>query len=69
MFVLIELARIWVIASLGTRALPDAVIERVELLGGPALDFRRDAEALRLILQPSQGAFTPAIRIVGRGLV
>jgi alpha-L-fucosidase len=57
------------IASLGTRALPDAVIERVELLGGPALDFRRDAEALRLILQPSQGAFTPAIRIVGRGLV
>jgi len=57
------------IASLGTRMLPDAVIEKVELLGGPALDFRRDADALRLTIPRSDGAFTPAIRILGRGLV
>jgi len=57
------------IASLGTRMLPDAVIEKVELLGGPALDFRRDADALRLTIPRADGAFTPAIRILGRGLV
>jgi alpha-L-fucosidase len=57
------------IASLGTRARPDAVVEKVELLGGPPLDFRRDADALRLTLPPADGAFTPAIRILGRGLV
>jgi alpha-L-fucosidase len=57
------------IASLGRRALPDAVIERVELLGGAALQFRCDGEALRLTLPAAQGAFTPAIRIIGRGLV
>lgn len=56
------------IASLGHRALPDAVIEKVELLGGPPLQFRRDADALRLALPRTQG-FTPAIRIDGRGLV
>jgi alpha-L-fucosidase len=58
------------IASLGARALPDAVIERVELLGGPQLQFRRDIDALRISLPaapPSQ--FTPVIRILGRGLV
>jgi alpha-L-fucosidase len=57
------------IASLGTRALPGAVIENVELLGGPPLPFRRDSEALRLTLPPAEGGFTPAIRILGRGLV
>jgi len=58
------------IASLGARALPDAVIEKVELLAGPELQFRRDADALRLTLPPAPPRqFTPAIRILGRGLV
>lgn len=58
------------IASLGTRALPDAVVEKVELLGGPPISVRRDADALRLNLPPpSAGQFTPAVRILGRGLV
>jgi alpha-L-fucosidase len=58
------------IQSLGSSALPGAVIERVDLLGGPELQFRRDADALRLTLPPVQrGAFIPAIRIRGRGLV
>jgi alpha-L-fucosidase len=45
------------------------VVERVDLLGGPELQFRRDAEALRLTIPPSNGAFVPALRIRGRGLV
>jgi alpha-L-fucosidase len=58
------------IQSLGATALPDAVIERVDLLGGPELPFRRDAAALRLTLPPPQdGAFVPALRIRGRGIV
>ncbi|MDP9421325.1 MAG: alpha-L-fucosidase [Pseudomonadota bacterium] len=58
------------IASLGTNALPQAAIERVDLIDGPQLQFRRDANALRLTLPPARdGAFTPAIRIRGRGLV
>jgi alpha-L-fucosidase len=56
------------IASLGLRALPDAVIEKVELLGGAPLQFRRDTDALHLSLPPSSSAFTPAIRIIGKGL-
>jgi len=56
------------IVSFGTKALRDAVIEKVELLGGPPLTFRRDGDGLRVTLPPSDG-FTPAIRIVGRGLV
>jgi alpha-L-fucosidase len=56
------------IASLGQRALPGAVIEQVELLGGPPLRFRRDADALRFRLPPANGSFTPAVRIRGRGL-
>jgi alpha-L-fucosidase len=55
------------IASLGTRA--GGVIEKVELLGGPPLQFRRDADALHITPPPAEGAFTPAIRILGRGLV
>jgi alpha-L-fucosidase len=58
------------IASLGHRALPDAVIDRVQLVGGPALAFDRDIDALRLQrLLPTSGAFVPALRIDGRGLV
>jgi alpha-L-fucosidase len=57
------------IQSLGGNALPDAVIERVDLLGGPELRFRRDADALRLTLPaPANGSFVPALRISGRGL-
>jgi alpha-L-fucosidase len=58
------------IQSLGSNALPGAVIERVDLLGGPKLKFRRDAGSLRLTLPPPQaGAMIPAVRIRGRGLV
>ena len=53
------------ITSLGTRALPDAAIDRVELLGGPPLEFRRDPGALRLLLPRAGNAFTPAIRLIG----
>ena len=57
------------IESLGTNQLPAAVIERVDLLGGPELQFRQDADALRLTLpSPAAGAFVPALRIRGRGL-
>jgi alpha-L-fucosidase len=58
------------IASLGAGALPGAVIERVDLLGGPEIPFRRGADALRLTLPPARdGDFVPALRIRGRGLV
>jgi alpha-L-fucosidase len=57
------------IASLGGKALAGAVIERIDLLGGPQLQFRRDADALRFTIpRPEGGAFVPALRIVGRGL-
>jgi alpha-L-fucosidase len=57
------------IRSLGGETLPDARIERVDLLGGPKLRFRHDAGALRLTLPPPQGgAFIPVVRIRGRGL-
>jgi alpha-L-fucosidase len=48
--------------------MPDAVIEKVELLGGPPLPFRRDENALRLSITRQDGGFTPALRIRGRGL-
>lgn len=58
------------IRSLGGRALPDAVIERVNMLGGPELQFRRDSDALRIALpRPAAGAFVPVLRIRGRGMV
>ena len=57
------------LASLGRNALPGARIERIDLLGGPEIRFRRDAQALRFALPPAEaGAFAPAIRIRGRGL-
>jgi len=58
------------IESLGTNLLPGAAIDRIDLIGGPELQFRRDEEALRVTLPPAEnGAFSPAIRIRGRGLV
>jgi alpha-L-fucosidase len=59
-----------VLTSLGTEPLAGARVERVDMLGGPQLDFRQDADALRLkVPAPSEGAFIPAIRIQGQGLV
>jgi alpha-L-fucosidase len=50
--------------------MPHAKVERVDMLGGPELKFRHEGDALRLTLPPVQdGAFIPAIRIRGRGLV
>jgi alpha-L-fucosidase len=57
------------VRSLGLNAIGGAAIERVDLLGGPQLQFRRDADALRVTLPPSPAAFVPALRIRGRGLV
>jgi alpha-L-fucosidase len=57
------------IASLGLAQLPDAAIERVELLGGPQLSFRRNAAALWIRLPPNTGGeIVPAVRLRGRGL-
>jgi alpha-L-fucosidase len=56
------------IQSLGSNALPGAAIERVDLLGGPELPFRRGADALRVTLPAAGEGFVPALRINGRGL-
>jgi len=57
------------ITSLGQSAMRDAVIERVQLLGGPRLAFARSDDALRIALPPStNGQFVPTVRIDGRGL-
>jgi alpha-L-fucosidase len=45
-------------------------VERIDLLGGPELQFRRDPDALRVALPaPRDGGFVPALRIRGSGLV
>jgi alpha-L-fucosidase len=57
------------ILSLGGRSLPDGVIERVEMLCGPQLQFRRAPEALYVQLPRAEAnAFVPALRVSGRGL-
>ena len=56
------------IGALGGRELPDAMIEKVELLGGPSLQFRRDEDALHVTLPTAISSIAPAIRIRGRGL-
>jgi alpha-L-fucosidase len=57
------------VRSLGGASLPNAVIEHVELLGGPGLQFRRDTAALRIAIPPPDArAFVPVLRIRGRGL-
>ncbi|WP_114952808.1 alpha-L-fucosidase [Sphingosinicella terrae] len=59
-----------VVETLGRERLPEAVVERVELLGGGPLEFTRDETGLRLKLpRPDDGAFVPGVRILGRGLV
>jgi alpha-L-fucosidase len=58
------------ITSLGARARPAAAIDRVEMLGGPPLEFERDDEALRFSIPPQSAAgFVPGVRIYGRGLI
>lgn len=57
------------IESLGVRALADAVVEHVELIGGPSVEFRRDTGALHLSLPPASGGYVPTLRIRGRGIV
>lgn len=58
------------IEALGARALPEARIERVTMLDGRPLDHRRTGDALAVALPPpGDGAFVPAIRIAGAGLV
>jgi len=58
------------IASLGTNAMPEAMIERVEAIGGGPLEARRDADALRFRLpRPEGDSFVPTVRISGSGLV
>ena len=56
------------IRSLGANA--GGVIERIDLLGGPELQFHREPDSLRITLPPPpRGAFVPVLRIRGRGLV
>jgi alpha-L-fucosidase len=58
------------LTALGSRALPEAVVERVETMDGTPLPFTRDAGALHFRLPPPEtGTFVPAIRIRGRGIV
>lgn len=57
------------IAALGTRALPDAAIERVRLVGGGQVRFTRDEGGLTLNLPPARrGEFVPVVQIDGRGI-
>lgn len=57
------------VESLGRAALGDARIDRIDLLGGPPLDFSQERDGLRITipLAPS-GAFVPVVRISGAGL-
>jgi alpha-L-fucosidase len=58
------------IRSLGSNALSGIEIERVDLLGGPKLQFRHGYDALHMTLpSPQGGASMPVLRIRGRGLV
>lgn len=57
------------IAALSTNALPDARVERVELLGHGPVAWLRDGETMEVALpRPAAGAFVPVLRIHGRGL-
>lgn len=57
------------IAALGTRALPDAQIERVQLVGGGALRFTRSDAGLSVTLPRARaGDMVPVVRVEGRGI-
>ncbi len=58
------------IGALGSTALGNAAIERVDLLGGPELKTRQTDSHLEVELPaPRDGQFVPVIRLRGRGLV
>ncbi|MDB5692427.1 MAG: alpha-L-fucosidase [Alphaproteobacteria bacterium] len=58
-----------VISSLSTNAMPDARVERVELLGHGPVEWLRDVDAMHVALpRPRDGAFVPVLRIHGRGI-
>jgi alpha-L-fucosidase len=58
------------IEALGSTALANAAIERVDLLGGPELRTRQTDSHLEVELPaPRDGQFVPVIRLRGRGLV
>jgi alpha-L-fucosidase len=56
------------ILSLGGNALPDAVIDQLLFEDGRPLQFRRDADALTVVLPPAL-SLVPRISLRGRGLV
>jgi alpha-L-fucosidase len=58
----------WVVSSLGADVSRGAVIERVELLGGPELPFHPSADGLRIEMPHQPSGMLPALRIRGRGL-
>jgi alpha-L-fucosidase len=58
-----------VLTSLGTRAMPEARVERVELLGHGPVEWMRDTQAMQVSLpRPANGDFVPVLRIHGRGI-
>lgn len=58
------------IAALGGRAMPDAVIERVSLVGGGKLKTSRSDAGLTITLPAApRDGFVPVVRIDGRGIV
>ena len=58
------------IKALGSTALADAAIDRVDLLGGPELTTRQTSSHLEVELPaPPPGQFVPVIRLRGRGQV
>jgi len=58
------------INALGRSNLPNSVVERVDLVGGPPLQFKRDDDAIHIDFpRPRAGAFVPVVRIRGKGIV
>jgi alpha-L-fucosidase len=58
------------ITSLGRASLPDAVVERVETIGGRPLPFRQESESLVVEMPGATGGeFVPGVTITGRGIV
>ncbi|MBO9560107.1 MAG: alpha-L-fucosidase [Caulobacter sp.] len=59
-----------VIESLATSGPTSAgEVQRVELVGGGALAFKRDGKGLRIAMPDARPAFTPVLKISGPGLV
>jgi len=57
------------IESLSVTALPDARVDRVELLGHGQVPWIRDGEAMTVTLpRAKEGQFVPVLKVLGRGL-